>query len=302
MPSWNGSSEAREYFEKFASASEEFTNIPDETNYSITLALAAYVAYFLGDTPRAEILYGILKPYDGLNIAVVTGLLCTGAASRILGILATTMSHWDEAEAHYLDGIAMNERIGAAPWLAHGRLEYAQMLLARDQPGDRQKALDQVDQALPIFQELGMKGFMEQALTLKLRGQGILTSAGARTSIDAVAAGVQGEHPDLRAHAAPDGTVTILFSDIEGSTQMTERLGDQRWLQVLREHNRIVREQVAAHGGFEVKSQGDGFMIAFQSARRALLCAVAIQRAFAAYGATHTDEPCACASACTPAR
>jgi class 3 adenylate cyclase len=57
----------------------------------------------------------------------------------------------------------------------------------------------------------------------------------------------------LRPHAAPDGTVTILFSDIEGSTQMTERLGDQRMHQVLRGHNDIVRHQVAAYGGFEAR-------------------------------------------------
>jgi len=283
--------EARQYFEKLASASEEFTNIPDEANYLVILALAAYVARFLGDTPRAETLYGVLKPYDGLTITVANGALCIGAASRVLGVLASTMSRWEEAEAHFLDGIAQNERIGARPWLARGRLEYAQMLLARDQPGDRQKALDQVDKALPIFQELGMKGFMEQALTLKLRGQGILTSAGARTSIDAVAAAVYVDNPDLRQHAAPDGTVTILFTDIEGSTEMTERLGDRRWLELLHAHNAIVREQVQAHGGFEVKSQGDGFMLAFGSARRALQCAIDTQRAFAKHNEAHPEEP-----------
>jgi len=72
-----------------------------------------------------------------------------------------------------------------------------------------------------------------------------------------------------------------MFSDIEGSTEMTERLGDQKWMEVLREHNKIVRRNVKAHGGFEVKSEGDGFMLAFQSARRGLECAIAIQRAFA---------------------
>ncbi len=110
------------------------------------------------------------------------------------------------------------------------------------------------------------------------------------TSIDAVAASVQTERPDLRSQAAPDGTVTILFTDIEGSTAMTERLGDLRWVDVLRAHNAIVRKQVAAHGGFEVKSEGDGFMVAFQSARRALQCAVDIQRAFTERNES-ADEP-----------
>ncbi len=101
------------------------------------------------------------------------------------------------------------------------------------------------------------------------------------TSIDAVVASVQAERPDLRRHAAPDGTVTILFSDIEGSTAITERLGDLRWVEVLRAHNAIIREQLGAHDGFEVKFVGDGFMLAFQSARRALQCAIGIQRVFA---------------------
>ena len=72
---------------------------------------------------------------------------------------------------------------------------------------------------------------------------------------------------------SPNGTVTILFGSIEGSTQMTERLGALRVQQVLRRHNEIIRLQLAAYGGFEVKSLGDGFMLAFSSARRALQCA-----------------------------
>jgi class 3 adenylate cyclase len=101
----------------------------------------------------------------------------------------------------------------------------------------------------------------------------------APTSVDEVASRVGSERPSLRPAAAPDGTVTILFSDIEGSTQLNERLGDVQWLELLRAHHAIVREQVHQHGGFEVKAQGDGFMIAFPSARRAVQCARAIQRA-----------------------
>jgi class 3 adenylate cyclase/DNA-binding CsgD family transcriptional regulator len=103
------------------------------------------------------------------------------------------------------------------------------------------------------------------------------------TPIDAIAAAVSEERPDLRAQAAPDGTVTLLFTDIEDSTVIMERLGDTRWLELLRAHNGIVREQAETHGCFEVKSQGDGFMIASQSARRGMECAIGIQRAFARY-------------------
>jgi eukaryotic-like serine/threonine-protein kinase len=111
------------------------------------------------------------------------------------------------------------------------------------------------------------------------------------TSLDDVASTVSSERPSLRPAAAPDGTVTVLFTDIESSTQLNERLGDMRWLELLRAHHEIVREQVHQHGGFEVKAQGDGFMIAFPSARRAVECARAIQREIAARLGGHPDGP-----------
>jgi len=135
-----------------------------------------------------------------------------------------------------------------------------------------------------------MVTLVERALALKLRAQG-LSSTDVKTSIDAVAATVYADKPDLRPHAAPDGTVTIMFSDIEGSTALAERLGDRRFIELLREHNALVRERLKAHGGFEVKSEGDGFMLAFQSARRALQCAIDIQRAFAERNASLPAHP-----------
>src|SRR5829696_3844601 len=93
-----------------------------------------------------------------------------------------------------------------------------------------------------------------------------------RDTIDRMISWVEDEQPDLRRAEAPDGTVTVLFSDIEDSTRVTERLGDQRWLELLEIHDAIVRENVRSHGGYEVKSQGDGFMLAFPSAREAIAC------------------------------
>ena len=81
--------------------------------------------------------------------------------------------------------------------------------------------------------------------------------------------------------AAPGGLRTVLFTDVEGSTALTERLGDAKAREVLREHERIVRVALRAHGGFEVKAMGDGFMASFSSATGALECAIATQRAFA---------------------
>jgi class 3 adenylate cyclase len=101
---------------------------------------------------------------------------------------------------------------------------------------------------------------------------------------------VEGTSERLESQAAPDGTVTILITDIEGSSRMAESLGDNRWIEVLRRHNEIVRRCVVNHGGTVVKSQGDGFMVAFQSARRAVLCAISIQRAMEDYRKAHPEE------------
>lgn len=99
-----------------------------------------------------------------------------------------------------------------------------------------------------------------------------------RTPVTMLADEVAREHIDTGPLVSTEGTVTIMFSDIESSAEITARLGDQMWLAVLREHDRIVRESVRHHGGRVVKSQGDGFMVSFKSARAAVLAAVAIQR------------------------
>src|SRR5262245_21563054 len=76
-------------------------------------------------------------------------------------------------------------------------------------------------------------------------------------------------------------TITIFFSDIRGFTDTTEELGDEVANQLVREQDAIVRSHIEAYGGDVVKTQGDGFMVAFQATRGATLCAIAIQRSVA---------------------
>lgn len=80
-----------------------------------------------------------------------------------------------------------------------------------------------------------------------------------------------------RQAAAVDGTITIMFSDIEGSTDLVHQFGDRRWMELLGRHNEIVRSCIASHGGTEVKTIGDGFMVTFPSAMSGLQCAAGIQ-------------------------
>jgi adenylate cyclase len=100
-------------------------------------------------------------------------------------------------------------------------------------------------------------------------------------SVDEIAEAVNETRPDLSSTSAPDGTVTIAFTDIEDSLRLNGVLGDRRWLDVLRAHNEVVRRTTEEHGGTVVKNQGDGFMLAFASARRAVTCAQAIEAAVA---------------------
>ena len=77
--------------------------------------------------------------------------------------------------------------------------------------------------------------------------------------------------------AAPDGTVTLFFSDIEGSTELNAQLGDDAFVKVLTAHDALVRSRVERHRGQVVKTAGDGFMVAFRDAEAACRAALAIQ-------------------------
>jgi adenylate cyclase len=87
--------------------------------------------------------------------------------------------------------------------------------------------------------------------------------------------------------AAPDGTVTIFFSDIEDSTAHNERLGDDDWVRLLDVHDRLVREQIRRHRGHVVKTQGDGFMVVFRDPVEAVRAAIDIQRGLDGAGGRH---------------
>lgn len=98
------------------------------------------------------------------------------------------------------------------------------------------------------------------------------------------------------------GTVTFLFTDVEGSTRLLQALGDEGYATVSRDHRRLVRDALAAHGGREVDTQGDAFFYSFARARAAVEGAVAAQRALRAHAwpdgvevkvrmGLHTGEP-----------
>ena len=120
-------------------------------------------------------------------------------------------------------------------------------------------------------------------LAASIAGAGLVVVDDVASMLEAVETFL-GEGDPVAKPAAPveaSAFRTILFTDVEGSTALTQRLGDAKAREMLREHERVVRDCLKAHGGSEVKTMGDGFMASFGSAARALECAVAIQRAFA---------------------
>ena len=86
------------------------------------------------------------------------------------------------------------------------------------------------------------------------------------------------ERKEIRELTAPDGTVTIMFSDIEGSTSLNDELGDKGWMKILSRHDDIVRAAISRHHGHVVKNQGDGFMVVFTDPGDALSAAIRMHR------------------------
>jgi class 3 adenylate cyclase len=100
----------------------------------------------------------------------------------------------------------------------------------------------------------------------------------------------------------PRGTVTFLFSDIEGSSDLLRRVGDDVFAVIRGDHRRLLRQAFETHGGREIDTAGDGFFVAFDSARSAVAAAVSAQHTLATFGwptdtelrvrmGLHTAEP-----------
>ncbi len=280
--------EARAEFERIAT--DDFDAVPAIAAQWLTaVAILCEIASTLGDAKRAEKLHSMLEPFRGQTVVAGRAAACWGPVSRSLGVASATVGKLDRAVEELEDGLALSERMGDRPFLAQAHLNLACVLLERGSGGDRERALELLDRCLDAAQEMGMRALTEQALAEKLAAQG-LAGVDATTSIDEVIAAVESERPDILAYAAADGTVTILFSDIEDSTILTERLGDERWLELLRAHNAIFRRHLREHGGYEVKNQGDGFMLVFPQPAGALRCAIEVQRALAERADENPDD------------
>ena len=110
------------------------------------------------------------------------------------------------------------------------------------------------------------------------------------TSMESVARSVNHAPPALHAVQQDSGTVTIVFSDIESSTERATAMGDAAWMRVLNAHNDIIRRHTEAWQGVVVKNQGDGFMLTFGGARRALRAMIDVQQELEAAAQRDPDQ------------
>jgi len=211
-----------------------------------------------------------------------------GLLQRAEGAVAAARGDWTTAREAFERSIEIMVDFGVPFEEAETNIVWAHALL---RSGDRKSALEKLDRALEIYRRIDAPSqWLERALAAKMRAQGS-QSSDVKASIALVAASVEAKRPSLSLAAGSDGTVTLMFSDMHDYTGMMERLGDRDALRVVEDHNRIVRTQCDAHGGFEVELRGDGFLVAFPAPLAGVRCAVALQRAFDAYSRGHADRP-----------
>ncbi len=150
---------ARSVFEELAA--DRFTVIPVNNDLLLSLSHLAEVAWFLRDADRAGVLHGLLRPYRGLVVDTLES--STGAVDRYLGLAALTAGDLQAAERHLHDALDLNARIGARPWTARTQADLARLLVARDRPGDQERAAGLLAGALGTARRLGMTAFAARA-------------------------------------------------------------------------------------------------------------------------------------------
>ena len=225
--------------------------------------------------------------FDSLGDYPYWDALVFRSCRRLRGTFALALGQIDVAADEFASALEWTtaQRLCVEAGRSHEGL--AEVAERRD---DTELALRHLEQAIELYRPHGLRRLLDRALSARLRLQNIDPNS-MQATIHAVAASVESRQPDLSAGASPDGTVTLMFSDMEDYTGMLERLGDNAAHALVQSHNEIVRHQTREFGGHEVELRGDGFLLAFPSARQAALCAVALQRAFSARGTDDADHP-----------
>lgn len=145
--------------------------LPRDLIWLTGVALLARTAARLGDREHAQVLYELLLPYGHRCLVAAPGAYCSGSLLRELGILAATLERFDDAERHLRHALDVNISMRAPALVAQTRFDLASMLVARARPGDREAALELVDQIRPAAREMAMTRLLDELTRLEPRLQ-----------------------------------------------------------------------------------------------------------------------------------
>jgi class 3 adenylate cyclase len=188
---------------------------------------------------------------------------------RLLGVAELGAGRFDEADAWLRTAADDAIRAESRSEAARTAYDQARLLLARDGTDCRERAAALLTTAVNAFDELGMLPLL----------------ASARRLLGDI--GVDGGR-----HIGPEGPTlrVILATDLIGSTALNERVGDARFVELLADHDRVIRARLREHDGVEVKRTGDGMCAWFGSASAAMTCALAILDDFTEHRLSHPGE------------
>lgn len=227
-------------------ARDRFEAVPPNDEWLYALCLLGDVAADAKDERHAATLLELLDPFER-RVAVSPVNACSGAVARVTARLASTIGALERATASFATALEVNGAISARPWMARTTLDHADVLLDEGTP-------EGVERAAALARSV-----------LDLPPTPALVERATRTL--------------SRAGGSPTVSRAFLFTDVVASTALIEAIGDEAWHHLRSWHDRTLRRAFDEHGGEEVDHAGDGFFVAFASARDALACAITVQRA-----------------------
>ncbi len=175
---------------------DRFGGMANDVSRPYTLAAASEAAALVGEVESCRVLLELMEALGSRGV----GLGPTayhGVTDRYVGMLALALGRAEDAVSHLETAIGMLDAFEARSWVARTRFDLARALLARDADGDRSRALSTLNASLDAAHDIGMPALVEEVLAIKLDLQGIASGSSPDASIDAVAASVSRDRPDL---------------------------------------------------------------------------------------------------------
>jgi tetratricopeptide (TPR) repeat protein len=145
----------------------DLSSLPRDALWLPSITMLATVTSFLHDRNRSREAYELLLPHANTCLVAIS-LVCEGSTSRPLGMLATTLARYDDAELYFQQALTMNAQIRSPLLIAHTQHDYAHMLLLRNHAGDNHKALQLLTEVLATAEQLGLKMLADKARPLEL--------------------------------------------------------------------------------------------------------------------------------------